>query len=790
MLNPYNSNFINRFDYDPYDPDSQYNKLNFTSGNQPTINPLKPQSMWNNPFGVNDTTPPQSGINSLQPAPAPTPSDPTQAFDFPGEYAKLDKDRPKRLAYQQAVEQGPEEIKRGKWAMLGAAITAAGANLGGESPTNASKLALSAYYRPQTKADEDWKEKTAGLANLANMEDTDKTNSMRALELRYNDYYKRKESLRQDAAEARAGRAEDRDIELQKIQIKNIQNEMDVRNTDKYTDDDGVTWLRDRSTGKVTRVGKTGPSRMDRIIEGAATKAGESQATLPADLAKIKAQNQGKLDVVNARDAAAANRLREKLQQSGLKGGATEEYRRMVVNMDKALIEDPSLNAYVKQNADGSFGIKDESDFPIWNQMDEEDRAKMNKLRAAVLAGPSNTPANNTTGGGNTNTAAPGNTDINRAPRNSDGTITIVAPTGEELNIDPKDPRVPEMLSPSKGGRIKGADEAAPKPNIAASSFSFGSRPADASTSVPPVTQPVMPPVNQPVPSAGIPRDNKLIPQNSFGLGINPSVVAPPIRTPTPPPTQPSNIPPALSAGNVGANIPNNPITLNRPPVLPPRVNAPGPVQAPINPAALNPALPAQRPNIPVSGPMPNANPIRLASSPVNTPSPVATVIPTNNAVPVGAAPPVNPIRISPPPVAKAPVPGNIEFNSKFTSVRDEVLKKLGVDIKVTRGKTTAKEQAAIKTQADKEGVWRTNADGTNVISPHQVSEAADVMFIDPKTGKTIPGVLDSKGRPTPMGQKLYDGFGQIAEDNGLTWGGRWKERDWGHVQLRPVLPK
>lgn len=61
--------------------------------------------------------------------------------------------------------------------------------------------------------------------------------------------------------------------------------------------------------------------------------------------------------------------------------------------------------------------------------------------------------------------------------------------------------------------------------------------------------------------------------------------------------------------------------------------------------------------------------------------------------------------------------------------------------------------------------------------SYHQHGRAADSAFM--RKGKIVISERD------PWAMKGYQQFGVVAESLGLTWGGRWKLMDFGHVELR-----
>ena len=59
----------------------------------------------------------------------------------------------------------------------------------------------------------------------------------------------------------------------------------------------------------------------------------------------------------------------------------------------------------------------------------------------------------------------------------------------------------------------------------------------------------------------------------------------------------------------------------------------------------------------------------------------------------------------------------------------------------------------------------------------HQYGLAADCAFV--RGGKLVISEKD------PWAQKGYELYGQVAEQAGLTWGGRWQMLDLGHVEWR-----
>ena len=63
------------------------------------------------------------------------------------------------------------------------------------------------------------------------------------------------------------------------------------------------------------------------------------------------------------------------------------------------------------------------------------------------------------------------------------------------------------------------------------------------------------------------------------------------------------------------------------------------------------------------------------------------------------------------------------------------------------------------------------------MMSYHQYGLAADIAFV--ANGRIV---IDGSDSWAARGYRLY---GELSEDMGLTWGGRWTMRDFGHVELR-----
>lgn len=208
----------------------------------PTPNP--------NRFGFNFPIPPPVQPQQQQQMGMVPPQPQEQPFDFAAEYAKINANRPNRLAYQQSVEQGPPEIERSKWARLGAALAAGASGLGGAPADRAAQFGISSYYQPQYRSDERFEKKTKGLEKLAGMEETDIQNQIQNLEAQRRDYYDRENLALKKTDTKRQG-------DLTDLQMQNIRDEMDRRNLEEYTDPTtGIAFVKNMATGEIKQIGK------------------------------------------------------------------------------------------------------------------------------------------------------------------------------------------------------------------------------------------------------------------------------------------------------------------------------------------------------------------------------------------------------------------------------------------------------------------------------------------------------------------------------------------------------
>lgn len=117
------------------------------------------------------------------------------------------------------------------------------------------------------------------------------------------------------------------------------------------------------------------------------------------------------------------------------------------------------------------------------------------------------------------------------------------------------------------------------------------------------------------------------------------------------------------------------------------------------------------------------------------------------------------------------------EFRQRLLTVFKLLAEQHGYEAVLLEGYRSAERQADLLLR----GPSVTQA-GPNM-SYHQHGLAADVAFL--RDGRLIISERD------PWAMRGYELYGALAEAAGLTWGGRWKMMDLGHVELsrREVLP-
>lgn len=111
------------------------------------------------------------------------------------------------------------------------------------------------------------------------------------------------------------------------------------------------------------------------------------------------------------------------------------------------------------------------------------------------------------------------------------------------------------------------------------------------------------------------------------------------------------------------------------------------------------------------------------------------------------------------------------EFTQRLLVVFKLMKERHGYDMVLVEGYRSPERQARLLEQ----GSHVTQA-GANM-SYHQYGLAADSAFF--RDGKVLISERD------PWAMRGYELYGEVAEQVGLTWGGRWKMQDYGHVELR-----
>jgi len=126
--------------------------------------------------------------------------------------------------------------------------------------------------------------------------------------------------------------------------------------------------------------------------------------------------------------------------------------------------------------------------------------------------------------------------------------------------------------------------------------------------------------------------------------------------------------------------------------------------------------------------------------------------------------------------------PKEQEFRQKLDAIVDRMAE-LGYRVAVISKRRSTEEQNKLFQKGRDEsgrvtGKIVTEADGIKKLSFHQLGLGADLAF------------LDKKGNPSFSEDHPWKKLGEIAEKEGLTWGGRWKDLvDRTHVQLGEGLP-
>jgi len=261
------------------------------------------------------------------------------------DYASVYGNTPNRLAYQEAVNQGPPIVQRGKMAKLGAILGSMGGVLGGDSLANSYSVMKDAYDAPQNRATDYYNQRTKGLASLANMEQDDIATKIKMLDSRSDRYYKDQNlGLARDASE-RANRETD-------AQIDNYKQDNERANWQTVTDElTGETYEQNRITGEIRNKKKTKQSVGEKSAEEIAKEKRELEGRLKvqgagdaAAMARTKYSQDASTARTDATIAARAQASRDKLNQSGAKPmGPLDQGRQVRVDLAQAAASDPEL---------------------------------------------------------------------------------------------------------------------------------------------------------------------------------------------------------------------------------------------------------------------------------------------------------------------------------------------------------------------------------------------------------------------------------------------------------------
>lgn len=277
--------------------------------------------------------------------------------DFMGDFTKANANRPNRLAYQQAVQEGSPEIPHSKMQRLGAALAGAGVSWGTGDMRQGQALAESIFDKPQARADYEYERKVKNLASLAQFEDSDKANEIRALEQRQQDYWKKLEAERAERGEDRADKDQVRAERFTDIQIKNIESEIKNRGWDIVEGEDGWTYRVDRETQTKVPIIKTSASRDEKFSELQRELQEKDKWEARGDYRRIAGQkevarigadsresiaaanNEARLAAIRARNEATIAKAAASVKPGDVNGGVWSE-------VAEAWSADPELKGY------------------------------------------------------------------------------------------------------------------------------------------------------------------------------------------------------------------------------------------------------------------------------------------------------------------------------------------------------------------------------------------------------------------------------------------------------------
>jgi hypothetical protein len=276
--------------------------------------------------------------------------------DFMGDFTKANANRPNRLAYQQAVQEGSPEIPKSRMQRLGAALAGAGVSWGTGDMRQGQALAESIFDKPQARADYEYERKVKNLASLAQFEDSDKANEIRALEQRQQDYWKKLEAERAERGEDRADLDQKRAERFTDIQIKNIESEMENRGWHITEGDDGWTYRVNNDGVRIPLI-KSSASRDEKFAELQRELGERDKWEAKGDYRRIEGQkevakigtesrertnaadNEARLAAIRARNEATMARTAASLKPGDVNGGVWTE-------VAEAWSADPELKGY------------------------------------------------------------------------------------------------------------------------------------------------------------------------------------------------------------------------------------------------------------------------------------------------------------------------------------------------------------------------------------------------------------------------------------------------------------
>lgn len=349
-------------------------------------------------------------VNPNQPLPVPV-QEPEKPFDFADEYDKISSNRPNRLAYQKAVEEGAPQIERSKWAKLGAMLAAGGAGLGGTRAPEAAQFGISSYYQPQSRSDEQYERKIKGLEKLSSFEDSDVQERIRMLENQRSDWFKTREDFRQQEELGLRRTDAERQGRLTNVQIANIESEMKNRGWSTVEGEDGWTYRVNEATGERTRLIKSGATREEEFAElekelklkaGYDADSDARRARSAAEVARIGATSREGIAAENRKARIEEAKIRNQAAGAGLFGD--KQLQQAWADLSQKVSTDPTLEDvdladYVTPLDKGGVKALQVKPYDGWTTESEKSKKIRAALRAIIGTSLSNSVAGNTSAG-------------------------------------------------------------------------------------------------------------------------------------------------------------------------------------------------------------------------------------------------------------------------------------------------------------------------------------------------------------------------------------------------------